>query len=257
MALDPDYARVAARSRRSAGSPRRGAAVVLAALVAFGLLVTIAAAQARSGAPQLAREREALLDQIADRKADFVARSAQIDALRDEVIDLQGSVTIATERDKALLADLGSARALTGAVGVAGPGLRVVADDAPGAKPGSKGSVLDVDMQVLVNGLWQAGAEAISVNGNRLSPLSAIRSAGSAITVNYQSLSPPYVVSAIGDPDTLEARFVDTSAGQTWLDLKTNFGLRFDLERSDSLSLPAAPAARLRLQYAQRQGELP
>lgn len=235
----------------------RSGAAVLGILVAFGLLVTIAAVQARSGAPQVAREREALIAQITDRKADFAARTAQIDALRGEVTDLQGTVTVATERDTALMADLGSTRALTGAVSVGGPGLRLVADDAPGAKPGSKGAVLDVDMQMLVNGLWQAGAEAISVNGNRLSPLSAIRSAGSAITVNFQSLSPPYVILAIGDPDTLEARFVDTSAGQTWLDLKTNFGLRFDIERSDSLSLPAAPAARLRLQYAQRQGELP
>lgn len=230
---------------------------MLGVLLVFGLLVAIAAVQTRAGATQVAREREVLLTQIADRKADFVTRTAQLDALRAEVIGLQGTAAVATQRDADLLADLGRSRALTGAVAVGGPGLRLVADNAPGAKPGSEGAVLDVDLQVLVNGLWQAGAEAIAVNGNRLSPLSAIRSAGSAITVNYQSLSPPYVVQAIGDPDTLEARFVDTSAGQTWLDLETNFGLRFDIERNDSLALPAAPAARLRLQYAKRQGELP
>jgi uncharacterized protein YlxW (UPF0749 family) len=95
------------------------------------------------------------------------------------------------------------------------------------------------------------------VNGNRLSPLSAIRGAGSAITVNYRSLSPPYVVSAVGDKDTLEARFIDTAAGQTWLDLKTNFGLRFDVEPDDELSLPAAPVPRLQVRHAQLQGELP
>lgn len=226
-------------------------------VVAFALLMTVAALEVRSGASQVADERAALLAQIAERKSDFAARSAQIGRLRTEVTELQGSAAVATERDADLLEDLESARAATGAVAVEGPGLRLVADDAPGAKPGSEGAVLDVDLQVLVNGLWQAGAEAVAVNGNRIGPLSAIRSAGSAVTVNYRSLSPPYTVQAVGDPDTLEARFVDTPAGQTWLDLSTNFGLRFDVERDDSLSLPAAPDARLRLQYAQRQGELP
>jgi len=116
--------------------------------------------------------------------------------------------------------------------------------------------VLDTDLQILVNGLWQAGAEAIAINGNRLGPLSAIRTAGSAITVNYRSLSPPYTVQAIGDPATLQARFVDTAGGQAWLDLESNFGLRFEMD-GDSVSLPEAPSARLRVVYAQRQGELP
>ena len=70
---------------------------------------------------------------------------------------------------------------------VRGPGVRVVADDAPGATT-ARNEVLDTDLQKLVNGLWEAGAEAISLNGQRLTNLSTIRQAGGAITVNAHSL---------------------------------------------------------------------
>jgi uncharacterized protein YlxW (UPF0749 family) len=257
-ALDADYARVAAqRPDRPPVSASRNGAVALAALLAFGLLMTVAALQVRAGAPQEERERAALLAQITKSKADFATRSAQLETLRHQVAELQGTARAVSARDAELLANLGTARMLTGAAPATGPGLRVVVDDAPGARPRSEGAVLDVDLQLLVNGLWQAGAEAVAVNGNRLSPLSAIRGAGSAITVNYRSLSPPYEISAIGDLGTLEARFVDTAAGQTWLDLKANFGLRFDVEPHNDLSVPAAPTPRLQVRYAQLQGELP
>lgn len=257
-ALDPDYARVVAqRHDRPPAPASRKRAAALTVLLAFGLLISVAAIEVRAGAPQAAREREALLAHIAKRQTDFAARSAKLQELRQQVVDLQGSAHVVSERDADLLANLGTARTLSGATPVSGPGLRVVVDDAPGAKPRSEGAVLDVDLQLLVNGLWQAGAEAVAVNGNRLSPLSAIRVAGSAITVNYRSLSPPYVVLAIGDPDTLEARFIGTAAGQAWLDLKTNFALRFDVEADNDLSLPAAPSPRLQVVHAQLQGELP
>ena len=257
-ALDEDYAMVGAQRRDPAARsrPRTGVAAMVA-LLAFGLLIAVAALEVRSGAPQAAREREALLTQIAESKADFAVLSAQLEVLRQQVIDLQGTAAATSQRDAELLEDLQPLRTLTGAAAVSGSGVRVLVDDAPNAKPRSQGVVLDVDLQVLINGLWQAGAEAIAVNGHRLGPLSAIRSAGSAITVNYRSLSPPYVVVAVGDPATLEARFIETTAGQTWLDLETNFGLRFDINGVDTLTLPPAPAARLEVRYAQRQGELP
>ena len=87
-------------------------------------------------------------------------------------------------------------------------------DDAPvGRRTTRRDRVLDIDLQVLANGLWQAGAEAVSINGHRLSDLTAIRSAGDAITVDYRSLTRPYRVEAIGDPRTLQARFVESAGG--------------------------------------------
>ncbi|MBA2456421.1 MAG: DUF881 domain-containing protein [Nocardioidaceae bacterium] len=258
-ALDADYARVTAARGAPVTSTarRRGIGPALGALLAFGMLVALAAVQTRSGASEAERESEALRAQIDDGRADFAALTGLSNVLQQQVADLQGTAETASQNDADLLADLGRFRTLTGAAAVSGPGVRVVADDAERTKPGGEGAVLDTDLQVLVNGLWQAGAEAIAINGNRISPLSAIRGAGFAITVNYRSLSPPYAVQAVGDSATLEARFVDTPGGQAWLDLETNFGLRFDMDTVESLSLPAAPAARLRVLYAERQGELP
>jgi len=256
-AVDDDYG--AAVSDRQPGNPplQRPAAAAIVVVVAFGLLVGIAAGQARSGAPQEARERSALFDRIENRQVTIAALTDRLEQLRQQILDLQGTTTEGNERARDLLAGLTTARTLTGAAPVIGPGVQITADDAPGGQSGPEGKVLDVDLQVLVNGLWQAGAEAVAINGNRLSPLSAIRTAGRAITVNYRSLSPPYVIEAIGDPQTLQARFIETPGGQAWLDLQTNFGLRFELDSGDSLTLAAAPAPRLLIQYAQRQGELP
>ena len=91
-----------------------------------------------------------------------------------------------------------------------------------------------------------SGAEAISINGERLTTLSAIRHAGSAITVNYTSLSRPYRVLAIGDVRTLPSRFADTTSGQAWLDLQRQFGLRFTMRTQRTLRLPAAGTPELR-----------
>jgi uncharacterized protein YlxW (UPF0749 family) len=134
---------------------------------------------------------------------------------------------------------------LSGARPARGPGIQVTVDDAPGA-PSFKQKVQAPDLQKLVNGLWQVGAEAISINGQRLTSLSSIRDAGSAITVNYVSLRPPYTVSAIGNPKTIGARLLDTAGGQALLTLQSTFGLQFDVNTKDSMLLPAANRVTLR-----------
>ena len=101
------------------------------------------------------------------------------------------------------------------------------------------------DLQKLVNGLWQVGAEAISINGQRLTAVSPIRDAGSAITVNYRSLRRPYTLSVIGDRQSMEARLLDTAGGQAWRTLQS-IGLQFDTETEDTMVLPAAKAVTLR-----------
>jgi len=115
-----------------------------------------------------------------------------------------------------------------------------------GGATGPQEQVLDEDLQKLVNALWGSGAEAISINGQRLSNLSAIRVAGSAITVNFKSLAPPYTVLAVGNPDTIPGRFVDTTHGQDWLTLQSTYGLQFRMTSEESLRLPAVNQPNLR-----------
>ena len=75
------------------------------------------------------------------------------------------------------------------------------------------GRVRDRDLQRVINGLWESGAEAISINGQRLTALSAIRAAGDAILVDNRPLVPPYTVLAVGDGERLSRRFQNSADG--------------------------------------------
>ncbi len=102
------------------------------------------------------------------------------------------------------------------------------------------------DLQLVTNGLWQAGAEAIAINGQRLTARSAIRFAGEAILVDFRPLARPYVVNAIGDPAGLRARFVASSTGSYFAALSANYRIRTELVAQDSMTLPGHPSPALR-----------
>jgi len=247
--LDEDYAHVSARDERPTDGKQPGAG--LAALVIlglFGLLVATAGVQTSRNAVTDEDAHQQLATQLSARSAQVDSRRAQVEELTAEVEQLRTDFLETTTRGRQLSTRLSRLAVRTGAAAVTGPGVKVVVDDNPNATS-SVQRVLDKDLQKLVNGLWAAGAEAIAVDGQRLSNLSAIRHAGSAITVNGRSLSAPYTVLAIGDPDTLPARFVETEHGMEWLNLQVpQFGLQFDMTSEESLTLPAA--SHLNLRYA-------
>ena len=107
--------------------------------------------------------------------------------------------------------------------------------------------MLDIDLQVLVNGLWGSGAEAISINGHRLSNLTAIRSGGRRDHGGLPSLNRPYRVQAIGDPKTMPARWVESSGGAWWNELAQNRRMRYEVSSVDEITLDADPSMTLRV----------
>jgi uncharacterized protein YlxW (UPF0749 family) len=244
--LDEDYAHVSAR-RSASGPPKKGrpGTVALAVLAVFGVLVATAAVQTSHNAVESATSRTSLVGQVHERRAELVQRRAAVQALQREIALLQSRDAAATTQGQVLQSQVTRLGVATGSAPAHGPGIQVVVDDAPGATS-FKQRVQAPDVQKLVNGLWQVGAEAVSVNGQRLTTLSSIRDAGSAITVNYVSLRAPYTVSAIGDPATMGARLLDTSGGQTWATLQSSFGLKFDINTKDTMLLPAANRVGLR-----------
>ncbi|MBB1587966.1 MAG: DUF881 domain-containing protein [Propionibacterium sp.] len=190
----------------------------------------------------MADEKEDLLSRIAteqQRRDDLTAKAGELDTenrqLRQEAV-----------ADPKVRADLQEAELAAGAIAVSGPGIRARVNDAEKTPDGSR-VIYDSDLTRLVNGMWQAGAEAVAINGHRITTLTPIRSAGSAITVDYVSLSPPYVLEAIGDPATLQARFARTSAATWWQYLHDNYGITYELQTVNSdLNLQADPAMTLR-----------
>lgn len=245
-ALDEDYAQAAERRARTGTPTRRRlgrrSAVVLGV---FAVLAMTAAVQTSQHSVSEEKERRALISQVKDRRSVVADQRAAIEAMAAENRQLEAALLRSTDDASGVLAYLDLLRLRSGMVATTGPGVEVIADDAPDAET-DRNRVLDSDLQKLVNGLWRAGAEAISINGERLTALSAIRHAGSAITVNYTSLSRPYRILAIGNPNTLPGRFSETASGQAWLDLQQEVGLRFSIRTQPNLRLPAADVPQLR-----------
>jgi uncharacterized protein YlxW (UPF0749 family) len=256
-ALDEDYA-VASVRRAAAGSSGRGrpGTAALLALALFGVLVATAGVQTARNAQESARSRESLVHQVNAEKADLAQRQGDLADLRREVSQLQSQQLAATSEGRALRHELDRLGVVTGAAATRGPGIEVVVDDAPHPRS-DKELVQAGDLQKLVNALWQAGAEAISINGQRLTALSPIRDAAGAITVNFRSLAAPYTVSAIGDPRQMGARLLDTPGGQSWLTLESTFGMKFDVESKDTMVLPAARRASLRYAHEPKPAQHP
>lgn len=250
--LDEDYQTVAAQ-RGSA--PRRGKhAGLVAGIAVFGVLIGTAALNAREARPIVALERTELVQQIHSRQGRLDAQQHLLSTLRGDVKDLQRSLTGSLKagtlaRDR--LTRLGMS---AGTAAITGPGVRINIDDSTDPLSGEQqGVIRDTDIQALVNGLWSAGAEGIAIDGHRLTSLSAIRFAGRAITVDYRSLTPPYVVDVIGNPNTLPARLSETAGGQLWSGLRINFGVTYDTVTRDRITLAANP--REHLLYAQAAGD--
>ncbi|MFD3755412.1 DUF881 domain-containing protein [Streptomyces cyaneofuscatus] len=250
--LDDGYAEASARRRAdgSAGLPRtlKSKLGLAAGLVVAALVVTLGAAEARVSAPVVAKEREELIDRInaETRAADTL--ESDVDKLRSDVSERQRKALEQHGGDQGELVAL-----LSGATPVQGPGVKLVVDDAKNTDQGGggpresssfsdTGRVRDRDMQRVVNGLWESGAEAIAINGQRLTALSAIRAAGDAILVDNRPLVPPYTVLAVGDGKNLAAAFRDSADGQYLNALKESFDIRTSLSDQAEVRLPAAPS---------------
>ena len=242
--LDPDYALVADR-REPRTTGRRRWPLALATVLA-GALFAVAAVQNTQRAPLVATERQELIARIKVAEGGLEVQRARVAALDADITRLRNAAASGDGAAEARLAKIGQLGVSVGTVGVTGPGMVVVVDDAPGADSDTHDRVLDLDLQILVNGLWEAGAEAVAVNGHRISTLTAIRGAGEAITVDYTSLTRPYRIEAIGDSRTLPASFTQTTAGAWWNDLARNRGMTFSLSGVDSLTLGADPGMVLR-----------
>lgn len=228
-----------------AGRAPRGPWWRLVATAAITALALVAASQTAANSTADGQQRSNLIKQITDRKATMDGLTASIRETQAQIKELDSGLTGNAQLSSSVREQLALWGTQSGVLAVTGPGVEVVVDNAPASTEGN-GVVQDRDLQQLANGLWQAGAEAISINGQRLTGLSAIRTAGSAITVNYQPLTPPYVIDAIGNPATMPASFAQTASGAAWLDLQQQLGMVFSMTTKSSLSLAAAPLPTLR-----------
>ena len=245
--MDEDYAHVA-QKRAVAGDARPRAVrphwSSFLAIAALGVMAAVVAVQTDREAPANELSRAALVQQI-DTRSDDV-RALQADVAR--LTRFNAAVASNSTRTQTDLGDVETrvrrAELTTGFSAVHGPGVRITVDNRPGDEV--DGEVLDEDLATLVDGLFEAGAEAVAINDQRINALGGIRNTNRAVHVNGRPVNAPYTVSAIGDPRTLQARLVETYQGQQWFGRVNNFGFVYEAENVDDIRLPAAPERVLR-----------
>lgn len=255
--LDAGYQEAADR-RAAAGLPRATSTrtvlvVVLAVLIGF--LFAVAAQSLRVKPTAAAAVKKELVTRIEALQQYGTQQEAKVASLAKQVRDYD-ALALKQAGGADLSGTIKDLEVQAGAVPLRGPGLTLTLDDAAsadtdadaGSRPSGgfqEGRVTSGDLQIIVNGLWGAGAEAISINGHRLSSTAAIRFAGQAIIVDFRPLARPYVITALGDPQGMQQLFEPSFAGLYLSQLTEEFKIRSILATSDSLTVPGDSATRL------------
>ena len=232
---------------RSAG--RRGSVAVGVVLALAGLLFTANAHLAQTtnarGGQDLAGlvEREGVrVDQLA----------AEVDALRVRVgalTDQQNTTGPVADPEQQAQTEFAA-----GVVAVQGPGLTVQLSDASAASGHAFNSAPDdllvhqQDVQAVVDALWAGGAEAMSIQDQRVTATTAVRCVGNVLLLQGHTYSPPYVIKAIGDQRSLSKALSDSPDIRTYLRYVNSVGLGWSVTKETNLLMQAGVA--FDLQYA-------
>jgi len=236
QSLDDDYYLVRSEPRTLTERLLTGIA-----LTCFALMITVAAVQTRLDRPATEREQQALAD-------DVRLRQSIHDQRTERLADLEGEVAKLTAAADRIDPSTETSAVRVGGVGVRGPGLVITLT--PAADDGGPGAVSDTDLRRITNAVRYLGAEAVAVNGQRIGSLTSIRTAGSAVTVNYRSISPPYVIELIGDGPTIRERILGSRLGATWEDRAADTGLGFRIDIASDVRIGAIDDSRLRVTHA-------
>ncbi len=221
--------------------PARGRRLAsLAVFAAAGALFVTSATTAGGG--QL-RERSGDLPGLVGREQDRVSeRTEEVADLRTEI----DALTAAADDPRAD-ALVRQADALVPAAGVAaatGAGVVVTLDDAPLGQASAASVDADLllvhqqDLQAVVNALWAGGAEHVALMDQPIISTSAVRCVGNTLRLQGQLYAPPYVVTALGDPDELEVALEASPEVTAYREFQS-LGLGWDLQRSQDLSVPS------------------
>ena len=234
--------------------PTLWSAAVPVVAIGAGVLFALSAATARgtdlrsSGGdlPGLIREqtrKNALAaEQVRSLRADVDRLSAQQAPGDLRITQLTG------QADKLMVA--------AGTVAVTGPTLRVSLDDAksvPSQLP--QGISVDdyvvhqQDVQAVVNALWQGGAEAMMLMDQRVIATSAVRCVGNTLILQGRVYSPPYVITAMGDPTALRRALADSQQVGIYRQWVDAVGLGYDVQSDQKQTFPGY-AGSIKLSYA-------
>jgi uncharacterized protein YlxW (UPF0749 family) len=240
-------ARVAAALRRRRN--RRGRWVTGAVCLVIGLMISVSSLNARGYDLRPGRNTE-LVEVIRDRSRYNADLTREVGELREQVDALTARAADAPD----VSGQIEESGRATGLDRVTGPGVTVTLTDAPASvqAPGLDEDLLVVhqqDIQAVANVLWASGAEAMTIQGQRVISTTGIKCVGNSVVLHGTPYAPPYVISGIGDPDRMAAGLTASDHLRIYQQYVDRYGLGYSQKREESLLFQGYRGA-VDLQYA-------
>jgi uncharacterized protein YlxW (UPF0749 family) len=247
------------RGRTAGARPRRlsgWTAVVPVAAAVAGLLFATSA-QTAKGTDLRATGRTDLVDVIRSQTFAVERQAASVQRLQAEVDELTARSSPGNAAIQKVRGQADRLAPLVGTEPVSGPGLKVTLDDAkrtaaslPEGFTADDIVVHQQDVQSVVNALWAGGAEAMMLQDQRVISTSAVRCVGNTLILQGRVYSPPYKVTAVGDPGKLKRALSDSTAIQNYRLYVKAYGLGWKVDEDDRVTLPGYSGT-VDLHYAQ------
>ncbi len=219
--------------------PNRDSLTLTLVFSILGFLIATAVITRRAEGEQAAPRKVELVRLIEQRRSLVKDLDRAVGKLRDDlsVAQQRASRNDALDREDRRLRDLMAEQA--GTMALRGPGLVVKLAPSKRQPPSQQEAgayqIHDRDLQLVVNSLFAAGADAVAINDSRLVSTTPIRSAGGTIVVNFRPLSPPYEVEAIGASRRL---FESSDIAQRFRGWTSLFGLGFEVREERQIEVP-------------------
>ncbi len=227
----PRPARVAGRR------PLRFLTVITCVVAGFMIAISAVASRGNDLRPDRTTELSRLVAEGADRAEELSRRAA---ILRAEVDELAQQVT----SDGPDADAIDRAAALAHATPVQGPAVTVTLTDAPASvqPAGVDGDLLVVhqqDIRAVVNALWEGGAEAMTIQGVRVSSRTGIKCVGNTVVLHNVPYAPPYVITAIGPQADMEAALAASDYLRIYRQYVDAYRLGYQVSRAATVQMPA------------------
>jgi uncharacterized protein YlxW (UPF0749 family) len=246
--------REASRRRRAGRRPlARGLTAGVCAIAAF--LVVVSTVNARGTDLRPGRNTD-LVSLVADQSRQNADLTRQVTELRAQVDALTDAENAGAGSD--LPQQLERQEATAGLSAVSGPAVSVTLDDAPSsvAADGVDADLLVVhqqDIQAVVNALWSGGAEAMTIQGQRVISTTGIKCVGNTVVLHGVPYAPPYVIRALGDQNRLENALVSSAPVDVYRQYVAAYGLVYREDHEAAATFPPHEGS-LDLQHARPLG---
>ncbi|MFZ1116183.1 MAG: DUF881 domain-containing protein [Propionibacteriaceae bacterium] len=227
-----------AQRRRDRDRGRVSRTVTAAVCATAGMMIVISATHAQGTDLRPARNTDlvSLVQSQSRRNAEL---TRQLTSVRQDVDGLAARGTDQSD----LSPDVSRESRRVGLTAVTGPGVTVILDDAPAsvAANGIEPDLLVVhqqDIQAVVNALWSGGAEAMTIQEQRVISTTAVKCVGNTVVLHGIPYAPPYRIRAIGDQERLHAALASSEPIQIYQQYVAAYGLVFREKSEERLELP-------------------